>query len=302
MWKLGFILACLAPALTAAQPDYFPLQVGNQWSFRTSRLGQPFTVAVTGTQDAAAQTYFIVQGFPTGTVWMRMADDGTLYSYDPDTKAESVWAAFGSPEGQTYSTSVGPCNQTARITSKSAKLDIPIGHFENGLSIEYLPAGCADAGLTSEAYLPYIGLVRREATSIAGPVVYDLAYARLNGGLTYLSAPEQSFTLSLDNLVYPAGASITARLTIRNTQAPLTLTFPNGQRYDVVVRDAKGSVVYQWSRGKLFIQMVGTVVVNGEQTWLIPFAAPDAAGKYTVEAWLASDPPAYRGQVAMEVK
>jgi len=303
MWKLGIILVCLAATLTGAQPDYFPLQVGNQWSYRTSRLGQPFTLVVTGTQDAGGQTYFVVQGFATGVVWMRMADDGTLYAYDPDAKTESVWAAFGSPEGQTYSTSIGPCNETARISSKGATLELPIGHFENGLTIEYPPAQCADAGLTSEAYLPNIGLVRREATSFAGPVVYDLAYARLNGGLTYVSAPEQGFTVALDNLVYPAGGNVTARLTIRNTQSqPLVLTFPNGQRYDVVVRDAKGAVVYQWSRGKLFIQMVGSIAVNGEQTWLVPFTAPDAAGKYTVEAWLASDPPADRGQVAMEVK
>ena len=301
MGKCGLALIGLLPVLVAAQPDYWPLQVGNQWTYRSSPRGDPFTVEVTDTQTAGGQTYFVVQGLPTGIAWLRMSDDGTLYTYTGS--GEAVWAAFGAAEGQSYATAIAPCNARAVVRSKAAKLNIPIGQFDNGLAIDYPPSGCADAGLTAEAYLPYIGLVQRVQTSIAGPVTYDLVYARLNDGLTIVTAPEQSFTVGLDAVVYPVGGTATARLTLRNTQAqPVSLTFPSGQRFDVVVRNGKGDVVYQWSRGKAFTMLYGTLAVTGEKTWTAEFAVPAEAGKYTVEAWLASDPPAYRGQVAIEVK
>jgi len=298
-------LVCLPleTVVSGAQPDYFPLQVGNQWTYRASRLGDAFTVEVSDTAMAGDRSYFVVQGFPTGTVWLRMADDGTLYGYSPDTGKESVWAAFGAGEGVAYPTGIAPCNSTAMVRSRSAKVDIPIGHFDTALTIEYPPANCADAGLTGESYLPYVGLVRREQTSIAGPVVYDLMYARLNYGLTDLTAPEQTFTVGLGGTVFAPGAGATVRMTLRNTlPQPLSLTFPSGQRYDVAVRDDTGATVYQWSRGKLFTLLFGTLQLTGEKTWTATFPAPPQAGKYTVEAWLATSPVAWRGQVSIEVK
>lgn len=303
MRRLGFLLLVLLPSLPAAQPDYFPLQTGNQWTYRPTRFGQPFTVEVTGTAEAAGQSYFVVEGFPGGTVWMRMSDEGTLYAYNPGSKVESVWAAFGAAEGQRYATGIGPCNSIARIRAKSTKLEIPIGQFDTALTIEYPPSGCADAGLTGESYLPHIGLVQREETSFAGPVVYDLVYARLNDGLTFVAAPEQSFTVSLDGATYAGGATATARLTLRHTlPEAASLTFPSGQRYDVVVRNAKGDIVYQWSRGKAFTQIFAVVTLSGEKSWVVAFPVPADPGKYTVEAWLSSDPVRFRGQAGIEVK
>jgi hypothetical protein len=152
-------------------------------------------------------------------------------------------------------------------------------------------------------YLPSVGLLQRTVTSFAGPVVYDLVYARLNDGLTIITAPEQSLTLALDEVTYAPGATATARLTMRNTQAkPLRLTFPSGQQYDVAIRNDAGEVVYRWSEGRAFTMIFGTLELSGERTWLIEFPVPRKAGTYQVEAWLATSSPSPKGHVGIEVK
>jgi hypothetical protein len=303
MLRSALVAFLLAGGLVAAQPDYFPLRPGNQWTYRASRFGNSFTLEILEAGTEAPAGYSLVRGFPGGDVWLRMSDEGTLYAWNPRTGSEAVWAAFGSAAGEPYSTSIDPCSKTGVIRSKAAKAEIPIGQFDNALAISYPPTGCADAGLTSEMYLPYVGLVQRTTTTFAGPVVYDLVYARLNDGLTIITAPEQSFTLGLDNVTYSPGAMATARLTVRNTMpTPLRLTFPSGQRYDVIVRNEKGDVVYQWSDGKAFTMVFGTMDVTGERTWLVTFPVPGKAGRYEVEAWLATPSPAPRGHAAIDVK
>jgi hypothetical protein len=295
--------ALLPLVCMAATPDYFPLRVGNQWTYRASGYGEAFTLSVSGTRTLGGTTYYVVDGFPSGTAWLRLADDGTLYAWDKDEAVESVWVAFGASDGAAFTTSIDPCNRIGSIRSQAAKVSVPAGQFDNALQVDYAPASCADAGIVSEVYLPYVGLLQRTTTSFAGAVVYDLIYARLNDGLTTITAGEQSFTGALDASVYAAGKTAAARLTIRNTQAPpLSLTFPNGQRYDVVVRDADGNVVYQWSRGKLFSMLYGTMELSGEQTWVVAFPVPDAAGRYTVELSLATQPLAYKTTLGFTVK
>ena len=303
-----FWLLTLVSAAVAAQPDYFPLQVGNQWVYRSSR-GDDLSLQVVESKALGDKLYYLLRGNPGGDAWLRMADDGTLYSVNPAGGPETVWAAFGSADGQSYSTSIEPCTAAATLRSHAAKIDVPLGHFETTVAIDYAPK-CADAGLTGEWYLAYVGLMRRVQTSIAGPVAYDLVYAR-TGNTTTFAAPEVSFTAALDKSVYPAGAvsQAFARLTLRNTTPdPVSLTFPSGQRYDVVVRNDRGDIVYQWSRGKFFTMIFGTQQVTGESTWAAPFPVADQGGqplppgRYTVEAWLATDPPAWRAQIAIQVK
>jgi hypothetical protein len=295
-----------ASGLVAAQPDYFPLQPGNQWVYRASR-GDGFTVEVVEARTVADRTYYVARGLASSDVWLREGDDGTVWAYDSNTGQEKVWAAFSTPDGQRYATSIDPCNPTAVIRSHAFKADVALGHYDSLLAIDYPAAQCADAGLTGELYLAYIGLVQRTRTTIAGPVVYDLIYAHLGG--TEVAAPELSFTLGLDRSVYPAGGQAVARLTLRNTAAgAVTLTFPSGQRYDVAIRDSRNVEVYRWSAGKAFTMIFGAMDVAGEKSWTAPFplagqdGKPLPAGNYVVEGWLATEPPAYRAQAPIEIK
>ena len=177
-----------------------------------------------------------------------------------------------------------------------------MGQFTNALAIDYPPANCADAGITSELYLPYVGLLQRTQTSLAGPVVYDLVYANL-GGITTIAAPERSFTVSVIDPGSAPGGQATVRLTLRNARAqPLTLTFPTAQRFDLVLRDGNGAIVYQWSAARTFAQVLGMLQVTLEKTWVVQIPVGSLPpGRYTVQAGLSTQPVNYRGQTTFDL-
>jgi hypothetical protein len=294
MWRCLSLLPVIFSLASAAPQDYFPLQTGNQWIYRASKFGQTLVAEITETAWANGNQYYVLTGLGPDT-WLRMSAEGTLYAYNPETKTEGVWAAFATPEGQSYRSTIDTCSPTGKVSSHAFHAVLPIGEFDTLFAIDYPPARCADAGLTNELYLAYIGLVRRIQTSIAGPVTYDLVYARL-GGVTVVTAPELSFTAS----VVPPGL---VRMALRNTGPdPVTLTYPSGQRFDVVLRNDKGDAVYQWSRGRLFTAMVGTLAVAGEKNFVVDLPlASIPSGRYTVEAWLTTTPIVYRAQTSINV-
>jgi len=83
------------------------------------------------------------------------------------------------------------------------------------------------------------------------------------------------------------GAAVTFTVTVANgTSTALDLTFPTGQRADVTL--AKGdTVLYQWSRGLLFTQMVGHVRVpaGGHEAFTLESRSFDVpAGTYRLHA------------------
>ena len=250
--------------------------------------------------------YFLLHGLTPNDTWVRMGNDGTWYAWDSATKTDTVWAAFGTPEGTGYDTAMNPCSKSAAVVSRSAKYSGPVGNFDWALEVRYQPGGCADAGLEHEIYLPWVGLLHRTETTIAGPRDYDLIYARL-GTVTVISEKEVTFGLSLDKPVYTANLMppvvpqlavpvMTARLHLRVTQdAPLELTFASGQTYELVVKDDKGQVVYRWSDGKAFTAAFRKESFGpGERNYVVIVRLADqgdqplAAGKYVAEAWLTT--------------
>jgi hypothetical protein len=310
--KLLLYFATL-PLLMAQQPDYFPLHLGNQWVYRQfgSIARDPLVVSISRTETANGRTYSVVRGLPDGDLYLRMAEDGTLYAYNPETGQEGVWAAFMTPEGQSYRTIVNPCNSTAVVASRNARTTVPIGELTGVLAITYPAGNCADAGLATDRFLPYIGLVERESITIAGPQYLRLIYARV-GGVTVLSEPEVTFSLTLDRPQYGGEEipAMTARLALRSTQSePLELTFPSGQRFDLVVRNEAGVEVIRWSEGKAFTLAFGTERFGpGERNWVvrIPLSSGNArlpAGRYIAETWLTTEGPRriYVASVGFEV-
>jgi len=306
-------LACGFTTLPGADPDYFPLQVGNQWVYHETGLGagEPIVLEIPKAEVIEGRLYHQVRGFPGGEVWLRMSENGTLLAFDTAARRDRVWAAFGTAEGQRYDTEISECNKTAVIDSKRAKFRGPVGEFDQALHIAYPPGNCADAGITEEFYLPYVGLVQRTNTTIAGPRTVELTYARL-GGVTVISAPEVAFTLSLDRARYVLRDQppvMTARLTLRHTQSePIRLTWPSGQRFDLEIRNERGDRVYRWSDGKAFILVFGVEeFVHGEKNFAVQVPLAEAnsralpPGKYVAEGWLATSPKVYAATVGFEI-
>jgi hypothetical protein len=313
--NLGSTLFVLSIAACLAQtPDYLPLQVGNQWIYRSPDVvTDPLVLDIPRAAFLDGRGYVLLRGLPDGEVWLRMSEDRTLYRYNPDTRREEVWLPFGAPVGQRFETTINQCNPTGAIESRQAEWKGPIGEFNNALEVEYHIGACADGGMLSDFYLPYVGLVQRTFQTIAGPRSIQLVYARL-GGVTYVSAPELSVSLALDRFVYPSTEgtpALAARLTLRNTRLdPISLTFPSSQRFDLVIRDERGNEVYRWSDGKVFMEVVGTEEIgSGERNYAVtvPLAArggaPLPAGRYTTEAWLTNvSPPRFEAKAGFEIR
>lgn len=279
--------------------DYFPLHVGNQWIYRQTGLGagDPVVVEISRAEVIDGLLYSLVRGLPGADVWLRQDAGGTLFARDANSGRDVVWAVFATPEGGTYRTAINECNNTAKVESRQARLTLPIGEVANALAISYPGANCADAGLESDVFLPYIGLVLRTAITIAGPRSLELIYARI-GGVTVLSEPEVAFSLTLDRAVYGDRLNapvMTARLTLRVTADPVELSFPSGQRFDIVLRNDRGEEVYRWSEGRFFTLALGRETLGaGEKNYVVRIPLADAAGnrfapgRYVAEGWLAT--------------
>lgn len=92
--------------------------------------------------------------------------------------------------------------------------------------------------------------------------------------------------------------SIKVTLSVRNKgKRTYTLSFPNSQRYDMTVKDAAGQAVYTWSSDKMFVDQIGTILINSgdiisytETIALSDFSTPAAPGNYTVEATMNNYP------------
>lgn len=298
----------LALSCLAQEPDYFPLEVGNQWIYRSSgATATVWTLEVTAKRDAGGHAYFELHGLPGGPALVRKNESGSLVLYDPQEKREKTWVALGAAPGEAFRSEIDACSATALISSREAVARVPLGEFHNGLEVAYQIAGCADAGLQSEIFLPDVGLLQRRQMTIVGPQTFDLIYARL-GGFTVLSEGEVSFAATLDRSVYRPGEMLTVRMTLRNTQdQPLELHFPSGQDYDVVIRNETGDVVFRWSDGKAFTQVFRKVELRGERNWvaLIPLGPGGASlgpGRYSATAGLAVQNARYEASVAFNIE
>lgn len=279
------ILSLLASAALFAQvPDYLPLQAGNTWVYR-SKAGS-FTVETGQPSTFGGNEYFSVRGFPsTPDLWLRNTPEGRILMWDPAAQQEKIWLDTSTPAAAESPTGVDPCNAFSRIESREGSYKGPVGEFYNVLAVRYAPGKCADAGLDADYFLPWVGLLRRVQQTIAGPRGYDLIYARL-GGVTVISAPESGFGISLTQ----TQGSLDARLTLRHTgPEPLNLNFSTSQQFDLQVFDENGKVVYQWSEGRGFLQVLTSLTISGEKLWLVEIP-PDRLppGRYAVRAWLTT--------------
>jgi hypothetical protein len=321
----AFALAAAAVVLclpASAQPDYFPLQVGNQWIYRCSGFCREpvLQLEITRTAEFNGHFYSLLHGLPSGDHWLRRDQDGSLLAYDPDQNLETLWYAFQAPEGEVYRTSLpDTCCSLAMIASRNAEYRGPVGRFGSALEIRY--PGVFQVGIGRELFLPYIGLIHRsQATGGPTYAIFDLIYSR-TGGVTFVSEPGLTFGLTLDRAVYhvdrmpgpdpPSVPVMTARLTLRSTRRdPVLLVFPSGQNFDLVLRNESGDIVFRWSDGRFFTEIFRREKFGpGERNFalLVPLADregnPLPPGKYVAEAWLATEPPGvYAASAGFEIQ
>ncbi len=275
------ILSLLAAALSA-QTLHLPLEEGNLWLY--TGPGGTHVVEVGRKAEFHGNAWHAVRGlYGNREVWIRNDASGRILLWDERAGQERVLLDAAAPEGMPYKTSADPCSPEAVIETRSGKYAGPVGEFDNVLAIRYLPGPCRDAGIGSEHWLPWVGLLRRVRITIAGPRAVDLVYARL-GGVTYVRAPQTGFAVSL----VPSGDFLIVKMTLRHTlDWPLTLNFTSSQRFDIIAHDSSGREHYQWSRGRAFLTVMGREQIRGEMTWVAEIPVGEwPAGEYAIRAWL----------------
>lgn len=293
MRPFAFSLVAFA-SLAAQAPEYFPLTPGNQWVYRAA-IGEPLTVSVDRTETFNGTTYAVVKGLGAETP-LRQNEAGVLLAYDAATRTERVYVDFSAPVEQTFRSAAHPCNSTAVIADRDARERLPLGDFSGLIAVRYGGAVCADAGLTQDLFLPYVGLMRRTETTLAGPRRYELVYARING-VVMVSTPETGFAVhaAVD------GNRILARLTLRHTwPTPVRLEFSSGQEFDFTLKNEKGEVVYRWSDGRGFTQALMTYDVRLERNWSVQLPRPATPGRYVLEGWLTTRDGAWRASTPVD--
>jgi len=315
MCRTAFAIVSLAAAcfgmetLLYGQAEYFPLAQGDVWIYSCNgSCGSQATVTVLigPSMTVKGITYSQLQGWFGGNYWVREDSDGHVWAYDANSQQEALWYAFGTSAGSAYSEAIpSACCGQATLQSTHSAYQGPVGSYDSALEINY--PGVSNAGVSRELFLPYAGLVSRTALTGGSVAKYDLMYSRLSG-VTFLSRPEVSTSLALDHAVYsPANSALlTARLSIlNNTSDPVSLTFATSQKYDLQILDNEGKVVYQWSKGKAFAQIVTTVSLQNETDYVltVPLAGV-APGNYTARGWLTAIGPqlAYSASTSFQVK
>jgi hypothetical protein len=231
------------------------------------------------------------------------ATESGISAFNTTSGQENSWLPFDAAIGVSTPVDIEPCTKAAKVESRSAKVKTPGGEWSNAIQFTF-EQSCADAGVTTMYFVPDVGPVVYETTSIAGPVRRELIYGR--AGSTAVEASQVGFTVALDAPLYkkPDDAAIMVRLTLRNTHAlPVVLTFPSGQNYDLRIWNDRGEIVYTWSADKLFPQVFRREqLAQGERTFA--FSVPLTSlpvGRYVVEAWLATQAREYVGIVGFEV-
>jgi hypothetical protein len=175
-----FFLLLSGPVLGSGS-GYFPLDVGDLWVYESagSRCCTPLILEITDTRTFNGNNYSLLHSSAGDNCWLRGADDGSVFAYDPQAGWELLWYGFQVPEGEVFSPAVPRSSGQATISGRCAYSGT--GRvFENAVTVVY--PGIGDSGLVREVFAPGVGLVQRiEYTGNTSVASYQLVYARVGG-------------------------------------------------------------------------------------------------------------------------
>lgn len=155
-------IAAAAQAAPGAPADYFPLAVGNAWTF-LDRSPQ--------TADAARRIVRIVSRAPDGYF---VDADGNALRADADCLHDRARRLLCAPleAGRTWTSVVGPSvTEHYEIAGVAETVDVPAGSFKGCVRVRSRIRG-GDVGQVAElTYAPGVGPVRLETFAVVGGVL-----------------------------------------------------------------------------------------------------------------------------------
>ena len=324
------------PIANDTAPPYFPLQVGNTWIYqRISPFARDTWTAKVSERVtfANSRTYFGLDGYFGPRRLVTTGPRQVVSEYNPDGREDNLWYLLGAAVGTTWVIqleqlpTMGPmadCISGSKVTvaSRGEVVRTPAGEFGNVIRLDFR-SPCADAGITSEWFAPGVGLVRRQESAFAGPIVSELLKAEIGGvafpRLPYSTALELDRPAYVNNLMPPIGPgsipTVRGLFAVRNrTPIPITFEFGGCASLSIALLNERGEEVLttRADDGGCCVCDVIHVVRLANDSLTIPFALrlatpnagqPLADGRYVVVATLqANGSPALRPSASATIE
>lgn len=317
------MFASTAPALAQSAPPVFnppagytafPTRAGNSWTFKDSRgnlhdIRTPVYNATTGVaifhnlsgrnEYSEAKRTTDVYGQPIVNV--REQTPGTRMS---------LWGKlFASRYSWMWTGHDDPCMSGVRRSSIYARATEPAGVFLRPLVYDIgASAGTADCGITQIVLEPGVGMLEQTFNTFAGPNAWELVSAKTTVGQipAVLHGVETTLTLTPSSFTYPGilppgtggyrppkiSAKLEARIKPGSTRTH-RLQFNDTQRLEVELYDEQNDMVYRWSDGRGFGQMMGWVDLTPSRPFshtitdiAMPGPIMDPLGRYRVRVFI----------------
>jgi hypothetical protein len=262
---VGLILAsCWVTAAdtVAVAPNYFPLAVGDEWTYlRTSQvINEKLFVNVTGKMQPSGSTlvFYQLNNYNGQAHWVQQTNTGMVYEYP-----NLVWYLLNAEVGQSWTMHIntrvpgviiGSDGAILTVVSRNEVVKVPAGIFTT-VHIRF-QTGVYDAGITDEWFAPGVGLVKRMETSFVGAINTDLVRAVIDGRV--IENPLVTTSVVTDQPVYwedhmPSsvpppdyGPEIIISCTVKPVSGqPTVLNFIDYNVWDVSIINPNGLVVWR---------------------------------------------------------
>jgi hypothetical protein len=252
------------PALEPAW--YFPLRDGYRWVYQKHGPSGTSTWQVSvaeANQSTAGPRWYALSGYFPGPARLVHSDvSGLVTEADFFGQGAYLWYQLGARPGTTWQLEWAPSpimmpvvgcisGSKLELVARDETVRVPAGEFRGVVHVAFY-APCTDAGITEEWFAPGVGLVRRNETTVAGPVTSELVEAEL--GPVVLPLLPYATTLSLaapnyvNNLMPPVDLTalpvVRGSFTVRNsTDVPLVLIFPGCVSATIQMENRDGKTV-----------------------------------------------------------
>ncbi len=244
--------------------NYFPIREGNIWIYSLDMFSKEEYIIVEtikGENKIFFKNYFFakekLEFERQGNYVYINTEKGKflIYKFEED----GIWHI---PE---FISIDPPClnDSYLGVVEKGFTFSSPAGNFTNCIRILW-DTPCYDAGILEEVFAPNVGLIRRVVNSLFGPLSYELIYASVDGVIY----GELSYSFS--GGVFPGlvkGENIINFEFKNNSSKEIVLTFPTSQTYDFILQNQNGDILYRWSEGKSFLEVITAKTIPPLGKW-----------------------------------
>jgi hypothetical protein len=162
------------------QSAYFPLQVGNRWTYRKITPNRDIVTStrVFGTSEIDGYRYFLFDR-PGSPDYLRADEQGNVWRYH--RRQQRPWFLFDLEDGAIYMTPDSSVSSYTVTVTRGIRIDSPAGTFEDCVRLEFDVVGAVDDEFTL-TFAPAVGIVHRWSPWRPNEVFMDYVLASGTGG------------------------------------------------------------------------------------------------------------------------